>query len=362
MVDTPYIHFARHECPTQTPELRTATDEPGRYYRATVTSPAYETPFPFDTLISSWDARTPEGAGMRLEIRAYSAGSCSGWLDLGVWAGAPDAMRHSAYDEDADDPEWKVETDTVVSRRGKRGDAYAFRLTLVAVKPRLPPVVRSISAAVSDSSRHGEPPGVAPLKAAWGADLPVPARSQMAYGRGEEWCSPASLSMVMAYWAARTGEVELDRGVPEVARGVYDDAYGGWGNWPFNTAYASQLGLKAAVSRLGAVEQAERWVSAGVPLVASIAWDNERPGQGLSGALLTRSDGHLLVVRGFTASGDVIVNDPAASSDTGVRRVYERREFSRAWLTNPGSSGGVVYLSYPPGWPAPGPEAARGSW
>ncbi len=292
-----------------------------------------------------------------------SAGAWSEWLDLGVWAGdASETERHSAY-EDADDPEWKVDTDTVVSRRGKGGDAYAFRLTLAAAEPRLPPpVARSVSVVASDSSRHGEPPGVLPLQAAWGRDLPVPTHSQMAYGRGEEWCSPASLSMVMAYWAARTGRDELDQSVPAVARGVYDHAYGGWGNWPFNTAYASRFGLEAAVSRFGAVEQAERWVAAGVPLVASIAWDDGVDGRGLAGAPLARSDGHLLVVRGFTASGDVVVNDPAAPDDAGVPRVYERGELSRAWLTNPGSSGGIVYLVYPSGWPTPGPEAARGSW
>lgn len=351
----PYIHFACHESPVKTPAPRTATDETGCRYRAVVTSPVYETPFAFDTLIPSWNAWTSAGARLGLEVRVRSAGAWSGWLDLGVWAGEPDEARHSAY-EDAEDPEWTVETDTVVSRHGAAADAYALRLTLMAARLRAAPVVRSVSAVVSDSSRHGEPADVAPLRAVWGTDLPLPARSQMAHGRGDEWCSPASLSMVMAYWASETGDGGLDRSVPAVARGVYDLAYGGWGNWPFNTAYASLRGLEAAVSRFGAVEQAERWVGAGVPLVASVAWDNRVGGQELTGAPLARSDGHLLVIRGFTASGDVVVNDPAAPTAAGVRRVYERGELSRAWLTNPHSSGGVVYLAYPPGWPAPGPE------
>lgn len=53
--------------------------------------------------------------------------------------------------------------------------------------------------------------------------------------------------------------------------------------------------------------------------------------------------GHLLVVRGFTPEGDVIVNDPAAASDEGVRRVYKRELFQRAWLDR----SGVVYIIYP---------------
>jgi len=47
------------------------------------------------------------------------------------------------------------------------------------------------------------------------------------------------------------------------------------------------------------------------------------------------------VIIGFTASGDVIANDPAATSDATVRRVYGREAFERAWI---GGSGGVVYL------------------
>ena len=78
--------------------------------------------------------------------------------------------------------------------------------------------------------------------------------------------------------------------------------------------------------------------AAGIPLVASIAVG---PGE-LDGFLLPQgTDGHLVVVRGFTPEGDPIVNDPAAESNAAVRRVYDRAQFERAWL---GGSGGVVYV------------------
>ena len=97
-----------------------------------------------------------------------------------------------------------------------------------------------------------------PLRAVWGEPLSVPARSQMIYPNGgEAWCSPASLSMVMAYWAGETGVESLDQSVPVVAGGVYDYSYGGWGNWSFNTAYASAYDLDAAVMRMTSVEQVE---------------------------------------------------------------------------------------------------------
>src|ERR687894_698662 len=140
-----------------------------------------------------------------------------------------------------------------------------------------------------------------------------------------------SLSMVMAYWAEETGEKGLDRPVPTVARGTYDSVYGGTGNWPFNTAYASSFGLRASVNRFRSLGQAERWVDRGVPMVASIKWDNGKTDERLSGAPLPSSDGHLLVVRGFDSSGNVVVNDPAGSDDSRVRLVYRRDEFARAW-------------------------------
>ena len=134
------------------------------------------------------------------------------------------------------------------------------------------------------------------------------------------------------------------------------------GNWPFNTAYASEYGLEATVSRFGAIEQVERWIYAGIPVIVSVAWNNSAGGQQLAEAPLTWSHGHLLVVRGFTASGDVIVNDPGAGSNAAVPLVGARHEFSRAWFQNPNSSGGIVYLIHPAGWATPGSYAAEGSW
>ncbi len=52
-----------------------------------------------------------------------------------------------------------------------------------------------------------------------------------------------------------------------------------------------------------------------------------------------------MVIRGFDSSGNVVVNDPAGSDESEVRRVYRRDEFARAW----DGSGGIVYLIYPDG-------------
>jgi len=70
----------------------------------------------------------------------------------------------------------------------------------------------------------------------------------------------------------------------------------------------------------------------------------------LTGSAVSSSAGHLLVIVGFTKDGRVIVNDPAASSNSSVRRVYDRGQFEKAWL---GGSGGVSYIIRPTSKPLP---------
>jgi hypothetical protein len=128
-----------------------------------------------------------------------------------------------------------------------------------------------------------------------------------------------------------------DPWVDHAARMTYDYDYDGAGNWPFNTAYAAPLAGKAFVTRLRSLREAERFIVAGIPVVASIAF-----GRGeLDGAPISSTSGHLLVIVGFTKGGDVVVNDPAAATRAGVRRVYARGQLERAWLNG---SGGTTYV------------------
>ena len=91
---------------------------------------------------------------------------------------------------------------------------------------------------------------------------------------------------------------------------------------------------------------------AGVPVIVSIAY---KKGQ-LDNSPIPSTSGHLLVVRGFDAAGNVLTNDPAASSDEGVGITYDRLQFEHAWLDN---SNGTAYLIYPQGWTVP---STNGHW
>jgi hypothetical protein len=181
------------------------------------------------------------------------------------------------------------------------------------------------------------PPAGAPRATAAAAndavrELDVPERAQYSGDFPSErgWCAPASMSMLVGAWG-------VDANVAEVAAGVFDRAYGGTGNWAFAVAYAGACGLAGAAAYVRDLVNVERFIAAGLPLALSISWS----GGELPGAPLERSDGHILVVRGFDARGDVIVNDPAQSA---VRHVYDRSSFARCWLDH----GGVALLVAPP--------------
>ena len=149
--------------------------------------------------------------------------------------------------------------------------------------------------------------------------------------------------MVLAYYGispAPTGITpgHVDAVVDHTAKMVYDHGYDGTGNWAFNTAYAATLvGGDSYVTRMSGLREAEDYIAAGVPLVVSVAFGRYQ----LAGAPIPASNGHLLVVVGFEADGDVVVNDPAGATNAEVRRVYDRAQFERIWIS---ASGGTAYV------------------
>ncbi len=330
-------------------------------------SPWVHTDFGLTELIASYNVQTPTGTFIAVSVRGVTAtGSRSSWDGLGRWAGHDIRFHRMSLGTQADDYS-SVNVDTLQTNGAHRYRAWQLRVTLYrAHGASATPNLRRIGA-VATRLPAGRPPTSTPL-AHRAVDLAVPRYSQETHrgeyprynGGGEAWCSPTSTAMVLGFW--RTGPTPrqyawvdpayADPWVDYAARYTYDWTYDGTGNWPFNTAYAGRFDhLDAFVTRLYSLRGAQLLVDAGIPVVASIAFG---PGE-LTGAPIRSSNGHLLVIRGFTRTGDVIVNDPAASSAAGVRRVYDRGQFERAWLP---TSGGTVYVIHPPGR-APLPDPSK---
>jgi hypothetical protein len=165
-------------------------------------------------------------------------------------------------------------------------------------------------------------------------ELDVPMRSQYVGDSGRGWCSPASLAMLLG-----ANGVNVD--VPHIAASIFDDAYGGTGNWTFNVAFASRFRFRAFVAFLRDLVQARLLIAAGVPVALSIAWKKDE----LDSPPLEESDGHIVVLRGFDAAGNPIVNDPAQAT---IRTVYPREQFEKVWLGH----GGIAYVVAPPHKPS----------
>jgi hypothetical protein len=334
------------------------------YDRGSWTSPWTASRFGLTQLIASYNATTPVGTFIEIAARGrVRPGRISSWDSLGRWASHDTRFHRMSLGPQRDDL-GSIAVDTLITDAGVRYRAWQLRVDLYRrTGSDKTPAVTMVGAMASRVPTHAS--AVSQPGPARGIVLDLPRFSQEIHrgeypqwnGGGEAWCSPTSTSMALAYW---------DRGptrrqyswvdptyrqpwVDYAARFTYASGYDGTGMWPFNTAYAGRFGLDAFVTRLRSLREAELFIKAGIPLVASIAFDKGE----LDGAPISSTSGHLLVIRGFTASGRVVVNDPAAPGNATVRRVYKRGQFERAWI---GATGGVVYVIHPSSAPLPAPR------
>ncbi|MBC9727046.1 peptidase C39 family protein [Streptomyces sp. TRM68367] len=336
---------------------------------ATWTSPVHRLAVPATEVIASWNAHTPGGTWLQVELKGtYCDGTGTPWYVMGRWAVGDRDIRRTSVDDQSDGKS-TVWTDTLSvddPASGLRIASYRLRLTLYR-KPgtRLTPTVWRLGAMGSDVPDRFTVPASAPGLA---KELTVPRYSQEIHkgqypeydNGGEAWCSPASSQMIIEYWGGRLTPEQLawvdpsyaDPQVCHAARYTYDYQYAGCGNWPFNAAYAATFdGLQGVVTRLGSLTDLETLIAAGIPAITSQSFvEEELTGAGYGTA------GHLMTVIGFTADGDVIAGDPAAPNNEAVRRVYKRREWENIWLRTKrynasgkvvSGTGGVCYLYFP---------------
>ncbi|HEX5917730.1 MAG TPA: peptidase C39 family protein [Nocardioides sp.] len=321
----------------------------GKAYEAgTWTSPWAAPGFGATSIIPSWEATTPGRTLVRVELRAQdAAGRTGSWDTVADWARTSRPVPRTTYSGQSDDL-GRVSADTWFAASAVT--AYQLRVTLMRPKGSGKAVSLERVGAVASADASAPRPASTPGPAA-GTVLPVPTYSQMVHsghypawgGGGEAWCSPTSLAMVLAYHGIAPTPTGITAGhadavVDHTARMVYDHGYRGTGNWAFNTAYAATLaGGDSYVTRMRDLREAEDHIVAGVPLIVSVAFGRNQ----LAGAPISASNGHLLVVVGFEADGDVVVNDPAGATNAEVRRVYDRAQFERIWIA---ASGGTAYV------------------
>jgi hypothetical protein len=347
-----------------TPHLLRRFDRPSLDASGSWLSSWLEPGFPVHEAVPSWNADTPPGTRLDVELQGRDGAGETPWYALARWSSTGPRTSVSGQD----DGRCRVDVDVLHSSGGldavrvrvraaspsndqSRGSAVGVRLvTLLASGARAGGPGPGRIAEIGVKAEVSRPLGVA-------VEHPVPPLAQFPHrghhpeldGGGGSWCSPASTAMLLAFWGAGptpeetawVGEPHPDARVDHAARGTFDTAYGGCGNWTFNTAYAAGFGLDAFVTRLPSLRDAEAYLMAGIPLALSIS---AGPGE-LDGFLAEGSTGHIVVLAGMTAGGDPIVCDPAAEANDEVRRVYDRAQLERAWLRG----SGTVYVVRPEG-------------
>lgn len=282
---------------------------------------------PFERSVLSWNGT----AAGRLEMRVRVGDAWTPYLILAVLDG--DKQR-SATDLElapilpastnsiaasAPAPLATVNTDTLLVAKGKVANAFQIRATgpdLSGLRSLCVTSYRPVDRRFTTAPADGR---------AWGRSLEVPTRAQRDCedpAIRPAVCSPTSLSMVLEYYRRPMRTIDVCREVFDATAGIY-------GNWPANTATAARLlGPRSwsAVVKMTGFDEVEREIAQNRPVVLSHRWNRGD----LSNAPISRSLGHLIVCVGFTDTGDVVVNDPAAKSGE-VRRVYKRAELFRTW-------------------------------
>ncbi len=349
------------------------------YDVGTWTSPEIRPGFNYTELVASWNAETPPGTWIQVSVSGLADdGTRSKPYILGRWTEgdaegdgvSKETIHRTSVPAQGDDLAY-VAVDTLVARAGRSLSSWQLTVSLYREQgSAATPSVSLVGAMASQLPEITKPLPASPAGGAWGAELPVPAYSQETHigeypvynGGGEAWCSPTATSMVLSYWQQTRGSqygplpddyawvdpAYEDSWVDYAAANTYDYNYDGTGNWPFNTAYAGRYGHEAFVTRLRSLTEAEKFISAGIPLVVSVSFKKSELDSAGYG-----TNGHLMVVIGFTETGDVIVNDSAShliQSNDEVRTVYDRAQFENVWIPR---SGGITYVIHPAEAPLP---------
>lgn len=335
-------------------ESITLPDTPAAYAATYAPAIDVDKDHPIEVILPSWKATTPPGTWIELHMRVLTARTWSRWYRMLAWDSATTQSHRQSFPRQ-DDAICTIEVETfsptkaaravqarIVHCRNQSTDhAHMHNLTLCLCPPAPRAEIQgppSVNLSLPDTYQLPSP-------------LPTPAYTQYRNGTGHDWCSPTALAMVLGYWYTQTGWDNLKPfTTPEsiathIVPAVNDPAYG-TGNWSFNTAYAAWLGLEAYVTHLDSTYQLAAWLTAGVPLIASIAWKHTE----LENAPIPESDGHLVTIRGIASDGSVLVADPAGADTSQVLRSYRLDQFMACWHRH---SAGAAYIIYPPGWDLP---------
>jgi D-alanyl-D-alanine dipeptidase len=327
---------------------------------AGTTSAIYESPvinsdLLFNEVVLSWNIELPPHAGFCVEARVgrRADDSWSPYLYFADRGGSvPSGEKITKFEHGYVDVDY--------FRSDERFDRLQYRVRAAGREPPDNAVaaeaklrIARVTVNLSDTTGRLTSVPQAPLPAepppaAWQRRLPVPFRSQTVERKDIAGmiCSPTSVSMVLEYRG-------VNRPTQEVAARAYDATFEIYGIWPHAVQTAYSYGISGYLARFADWASVEQCIANDQPLVISIL-----AGEGeLQGAPYPSTDGHLLVLTGFDAAGNVEVNDPAATTAEKGQIAYRRAELETVWMKPKGGTA-YVLLANPAPTSAPAPAEA----
>lgn len=285
----------------------------------TVTSGVFRTPFPFDKLMLSANFRTATDGCLLVEVQVSVGEKWSEFYKLGLLSGKFKTSFPAQQDTFG-----HVETDELVL--SSPAQAYRYRLKFYGDAELLllaASIVRAPFAYDEKAAAHLAPEPTV---------QPVPALSQMEQETPHKRriCSPSSLYMAL-------NSLGYVAPLQQILPRVFDQTADVYGNWLFNIAAAAEFGAQAFFRRFASLAELKEFVTPDSRVIASIAFKKDE----LPGAPLEKTQGHLVVVRGYEKD-KVLVADPAAATADKVLRAYDAVAFARAWLNNKQGAAYVV--------------------
>jgi len=273
---------------------------------------------PFDIGLPSWNGTVPGDSGaFRIQVRVPYQSDWSPWLDVGFWkANQWHGTKKTSYGGG------RVDIDILVLY--SYTTQWQFRVEM-----------KRDSAAISSPTLSLLSFFVSAERTTWSydfsavmADNPAPifipttflAQRQISSKYGSIICSPTTVAMILLSY-----HIEVDP--LQFTLDTYDPYWEIFGVWPRVVQNASEYGLKGTVTRYRTWSEAREVLANEGRIGMSI-------GQPLYG-------GHLVMLAGFTESGDPIVHDPARSWD-GYSHLFNKSDLSHAWF----DKGGVAYTFY----------------
>lgn len=288
---------------------------------------------PFRSVLPSWNADVPSGAGFCVELQvAGDDGQWSPWLYLGDWGqGRPETQRTLKF------PTGSVAVD--VLQLEQPATQLRWRAIGLGGAGRIQLTHFAVALEGLDTRAAHNPPD----DRGEAMDLQLPARSQRLAEASisARICSPTSVAMVLAHFG-------FEQPTEAVAAVLYDPVHEIYGNWNRAVQGAYHLGLGGHLERFSNWKQVRAYLAEERPLVISIG---VKPGQ-LAGAPYTQTPGHLVVISGLDGHGGVLCRDPAANDLNGVARNYSCADLETVWMRR----GGVAYV-FGEAPPEPEPEA-----